>query len=90
METRNTPLRNDGAVLSGATLFPSEDVINATDLSVEEKRAVLGSWASDAYVVESTHALRMVPGVPEPIPCDDVLSALNAGRHKGSSAAVGG
>lgn len=86
METRNTPVRSEGDdVLSApALLYPARhfshprDVINAKDLSVEEKRAVLASWASDAYAVESTPALRMVPGVPEPIPYDDVLSALKA------------
>jgi hypothetical protein len=86
METRNTRIRieDDDVLSASALLYPARhfshprDVINAMDLSVEEKRAVLASWASDAYAVESMPSLRMVPGVPEPIPYDDVLSALKA------------
>jgi hypothetical protein len=36
---------------------PSE-VVNDPDLTVNEKRAILASWASDACAVEAAHELR--------------------------------
>jgi len=56
---------------------PSE-VLRAGDLSREQKRAILASWASDAYAVESAPALRHCPGGGRPVPLDDVLAALQA------------
>ncbi len=56
---------------------PSE-VLRADDLSREQKRAILASWASDAYAVESAPALRHCPGGGRPVPLDDVLAALRA------------
>jgi hypothetical protein len=57
------------------------DVVNADHLSQEDKRAILASWASDLYVVESRPALCLVPGLPGPILYDDVLSALKCLDH---------
>lgn len=38
------------------------DVLADVALDVQEKRAILSSWASDACAVESVPALRMLPG----------------------------
>jgi hypothetical protein len=38
------------------------DVVNDPDLSLNEKRAILASWASDACAVEAVPALRRPPG----------------------------
>ena len=53
---------------------PSE-VVDDPDLTLNEKRAILASWASDACAVEAAPALRTNPnGVP--IKFDDIMDAL--------------
>ncbi len=64
------------ALLHPANAFahPSE-VINDPDLTLSEKRAVLGSWASDACTVEAARTLRKAPenGL---VLFDDIMDAL--------------
>jgi hypothetical protein len=56
-----------------------QDVVTAPDLSQEEKRAILASWASDAWAVESAPGLRHCPGlVSRIVPLDVVLDALRS------------
>jgi hypothetical protein len=51
------------------------DVVNDPDLTLNEKRAILASWASDACAVEAAPALRHPPGAT--VVCfDDVMDAL--------------
>jgi hypothetical protein len=45
------------------------------DLTLNEKRAILASWASDACAIESAPALRESPN-GAPVPFDDVMDAL--------------
>jgi hypothetical protein len=47
-------------------------------LEPEVKRAILASWASDAFAVRSRQALRKPPELPGPIPVRDVLDALKS------------
>ena len=54
------------------------DVLNDPDLSRQEKRAILSSWASDACAVESAPQLRHPPGAPAPVPFDDIVDALRS------------
>jgi hypothetical protein len=51
-------------------------VLNDPELSTDEKRVILSSWASDMYVVESHPALREIPGIPHRLRLDDILAAL--------------
>jgi hypothetical protein len=52
-------------------------VVNDPDLTLNEKRAILASWASDARAVESVPELRRVPVEGgRPVPFDDVMDAL--------------
>jgi hypothetical protein len=53
-----------------------EDVLDDARLSTDEKRAILSSWASDMYVVESRPTLREVPGMSHRLRLDDILAAL--------------
>jgi hypothetical protein len=53
---------------------PSQVVADA-DLTLNEKRAILASWASDACAVEATHGLRLTPGGLA-VSFDDVMDAL--------------
>jgi hypothetical protein len=54
------------------------DVVNDPDLTVNEKRAILASWASDACAVEAAPLFRFAPGVKKPVSFDDVMEALRA------------
>jgi hypothetical protein len=54
------------------------DVVGDPDLTLNEKRAVLASWASDACAVEAAPALRSPPGAERPVQVDDILEALRA------------
>src|SRR5947209_2268185 len=56
---------------------PSQ-VVNDPDLTLNEKRAILASWASDACAVEACPSLRYVPGGKKPVQFDDVMEALRA------------
>jgi hypothetical protein len=51
-------------------------VLRDGTLDLNEKRAILSSWASDACAVESIPALRQPPGARRPIPFDAIMDAL--------------
>lgn len=51
------------------------DVVADSDMTVQEKRAILASWASDACAVEASHDLRQPPSAPI-IRFDDIMDAL--------------
>ncbi len=53
---------------------PSE-VVNDPDLTLNEKRAILASWASDACAVEAAPELRSAPR-GSIVPFDDIMEAL--------------
>jgi hypothetical protein len=62
---------------AGAFSRPT-DVVRDPDLTLNEKRAILASWASDACAVESAPALRIAPAGSKPVTFDDVMDALRA------------
>ena len=74
-------LNNDGWELN-QLLHPAQafghplEVVNDPDLSLNEKRAILASWASDACAIEAAPALRQPPGAARPVSFDDVMDAL--------------
>src|SRR3954447_23888322 len=71
------------ALLHPAQAFDHpDDVVNDPDLSLNEKRAILASWASDACVVEVAPALRCAPGTQRVVAFDDVMDALRALDHE--------
>jgi hypothetical protein len=51
-------------------------VVADPDLTLNEKRAILASWASDACAIEAAPALRQAPGNSTPVRFDDVIEAL--------------
>lgn len=53
-------------------------VVADRDLTLNEKRAILASWASDASAIEAAPALRQAPGTAQPVRFDDVMDALRA------------
>lgn len=60
---------------AGAFVHPS-DVVRDPDLTLNEKRAILASWSSDACAVESAPALRVAATGASPVTFDDVMDAL--------------
>ena len=59
---------------AGAFRTPME-VVNDPDMTTQEKRAILASWASDACAVEAAPDLRHPTGT-SPIRFDDIMDAL--------------
>jgi hypothetical protein len=59
---------------AGAFRTPME-VVNDPDMTVQEKRAILASWASDACAVEASPELRE-PAPAALIRFDDIMDAL--------------
>jgi len=53
-----------------------EDILKEDALDIQEKRAILSSWASDACAVESVPALRRPPGTEQPISFDQIMDTL--------------
>ena len=53
-------------------------IVNDPDLTINEKRALLASWASDACAIEAAPDLRQAPGTGQPVRFDDVMDALRA------------
>jgi hypothetical protein len=52
------------------------DVVADDLLTVDERRAILASWASDACAVESNPALRQPPHSSAPVTFDEIMDAL--------------
>ena len=53
-----------------------QDVVDDPCLTVDEKRAILASWASDACAVEAAPGLRRAPGSGRAVSVDEILEAL--------------
>jgi hypothetical protein len=54
------------------------EVVSDPDLTLNEKRAILASWASDACALESMPGLRQPLGSKAPVSFDEVIEALHA------------
>jgi len=54
-----------------------EDVVNDPDLSLNEKRAILAGWASDACAVEGMPAFRHGPN-GRSVKFDEIMEALRS------------
>ena len=70
----------------GALGDPKE-LVEHPQLEPEMKRAILASWASDAFTVRSQPTLRKPPELTRAVPVQDVLSALKRLDGAGPSAA---
>ena len=68
-----------GALLHPGGAFARPiDVVNDVDLTLDEKRAILASWASDVCAVEAAPALRRAPGAHRAVSIDEILDALRS------------
>jgi hypothetical protein len=54
------------------------NVVTDPDLTLNEKRAILASWASDACAIEAAPRLRCAPGGKSAVRFDEVMEALRA------------
>lgn len=70
------PLDIDALLHPAQAFTHPNEVVNDPDLTVNEKRAILASWASDASAVEAAPALRQVPGSANIVTIDEILEAL--------------
>ncbi|WP_134500371.1 hypothetical protein [Microvirga pakistanensis] len=78
------------SVGTGRVFAHPQDVVAAQDLSREEKRAALASWASDVWAVDSLPGLRHCPGLAgRTVPVDAVLDALRSLDPEAANAACG-
>ena len=73
--TQNNRVPELDELLHPAQMFnhPGE-VVSDPDLTLNQKRAILASWASDACAVEAAPALRM--GRKAPVHFDEIMEAL--------------
>jgi hypothetical protein len=68
---------------SAALFAHPSAVLGARTLTGSDKRALLAAWASDACAVEGRPAWRWLPGTPEPVVVDEILSCLQALDREG-------
>jgi hypothetical protein len=85
IEEQDIELKSDDSLDLDDLLHPAQafsrpsDVVNDPDLTMNEKRAILASWASDACAMESVPGLRRSPTRSgKPVAFDDVMDALRA------------
>jgi len=53
-----------------------DDVLKDPHLTIQDKREILSSWASDASAVQDEPHLRWLLGTVEPVPLHEVRAAL--------------
>ncbi|MDK4743028.1 hypothetical protein PH547_29505 [Rhizobium sp. CNPSo 3464] len=76
------PEEATATISAGHLLHPAKhfdhprDVLAADGIGKEEKRAILASWASDIFAIESVPALRLYPGTDEAVSYDEIIKAL--------------
>jgi hypothetical protein len=78
MERKNSAAFDLDALLHPSNAFAHPcQVVDDPDLSLQEKRAILASWASDACAIEAAHDLRLGPS-GAPVRWDDIMDALKS------------
>ena len=89
MKTNDHDLAHDfdGLVHPSQVFEDPRDVLSDPDLSLNEKRAILASWASGASAIEAVPALRKTPS-GQVVSFDEIMDALfQLDRLKRSSSA---
>jgi hypothetical protein len=74
METAKEPFELSKLLHPAGAFAHPRDVADDPDLTLNEKRAILASWASDICAVEASPGLRSGP--KEPVRFDDIMDAL--------------
>ena len=81
----NNPLAHQRAAAARDRYQSIDDVLHDASLTRLQKRAILASWASDLWTIESCPWLREVPGVRAPLRVNDIFAALRALDDSGPS-----
>jgi hypothetical protein len=77
MTNANTDTNHLDPLFHPAAHYASPDhVLSDNELTAQEKRIILSSWASDMFAVESCPTLRDIPGMGHTIRLADILAAL--------------
>ena len=76
--TRSLDPEIEHLLCPGRVYARPQDVVHDPGLALDEKRAVLASWASDACAVEAMPAIRRIPGSDRTVSVDEILEALRA------------
>ena len=77
-QDKSTNLDLDDLLHPARAFEGPSDVVNDADLTPNEKRAILASWASDACAIEAAPALRQVLPDGTLVSYDEVMDALRA------------
>ncbi|MBB3644495.1 hypothetical protein FHX14_000654 [Rhizobium sp. BK619] len=89
----SAPMEAAAAISAAHLLHPAtqfthpRDVLYTEHISKDEKPAILASWASDVFAVESIPSLRLYPGTDKAVSYDDIIDALKI-LDKDSEASV--
>jgi hypothetical protein len=81
-DSNSAPAQATAAISAAHLLHPAQhfdhprDVLAAADIDNDEKRAILASWASDIFAIESIPALRLYPGTDKAVSYDEIIEAL--------------
>jgi len=81
-DSNSAPAQATAAISAAHLLHPAQhfdhplDVLAADHLDKDEKRAILASWASDIFAIESIPALRLYPGTDKAVSYDEIIEAL--------------
>jgi hypothetical protein len=78
MKSNDTVAHHPAMAARGSGYQSINDVLNDAYLDQQQKRAILASWASDLWSIESCPWLREVPGVRTPLRVSDIFAALRA------------
>ena len=80
--SHSIPEKASAAINAAHLLHPAKhfdhprDVLAADDIGQDEKRAILASWASDIFTIESIPTLRLYPGTDQAVTYDEIIEAL--------------
>lgn len=97
--SNSVPEEATAAISAAHLLHPAKhfghprDVLAADDIGNDDKRAILASWASDIFAMDSVPALRLYPGADEAVSYDEIIEALKAldnGRQQSEEQGVPG
>jgi hypothetical protein len=86
--TRRLPPELDALLHPASAFQHPRNVVADPELTLNEKRAILASWASDACAVEAAPALRRAPGGVQAVSVDEILGALRELDKQAASAMV--
>jgi len=80
--SNSAPAQATAAISAAHLLHPAQhfdhprDVLTAADIDKDKKPAILASWVSGIFAIESIPALRLYPGTDKAVSYDEIIEAL--------------